>query len=42
MARRPPRDPKHVLSLGKVCEGLLHLRKGRSKLVDQGKRLKET
>jgi hypothetical protein len=30
------------VSLGKVCEGRLHLRKERSKLVDQGKWLKET
>jgi hypothetical protein len=42
MARRRPRAPKHVVSLGKVCEGQLHLRKERSKLVDQGKWLKET
>jgi hypothetical protein len=31
-----------VVSLGKVCEDLLHIRKKRSKLVDRGKRLKET
>jgi hypothetical protein len=31
-----------VVSLGKVCEGRLHLRKERSKLVAQGKWLKET
>jgi hypothetical protein len=30
------------MSLGKVCEGRLHLRKERSKLVTQGKWLKET
>jgi hypothetical protein len=42
MARRRPRAPKHVVSLGKVCEGRLHLRKERNKLVDQGKWLKET
>jgi hypothetical protein len=30
------------MSLGKVCEGRLHLRKERSKLVAQGKWLKET
>jgi hypothetical protein len=42
MARRCPRSPKHVVSLGKVCEDRLHLQKERSKLVDQGKWLKET
>jgi hypothetical protein len=42
MARHCPRDPKRVVSLGKVCEGQLHLRKERSKLVDKGKWLKET
>jgi hypothetical protein len=42
MARRRPRAPKHVVSLGKVCEGRLCLWKERSKLVDQGKWLKET
>jgi hypothetical protein len=31
-----------VVSLGKVCEGRLRLRKERSKLVDWGKWLKET
>jgi hypothetical protein len=31
-----------VVSLGKVCEGRLRLRKERSKLVDRGKWLKET
>jgi hypothetical protein len=30
------------VSLGKVCEGLLRLQKERSKLMDQGKLLKET
>jgi hypothetical protein len=43
MARCHPRAPKCVVSLGKVCEGLLHLRKERSKsLVEWGKWLKET
>jgi hypothetical protein len=42
MARRRPRAPKCVVSLGKVCENRLHLRKERSKLVDRGKWLKET
>jgi hypothetical protein len=42
MARRRPRAPKHVVSLKKVCEGQLYLRKERSKLVDQEKWLKET
>jgi hypothetical protein len=37
-----PRAPKRVVSLRKVCKGWLHLRKGRSKLVDQEKWLKET
>jgi hypothetical protein len=32
----------HVVSLGKVCEGGLHLLKERSKLVDRGKWSKET
>jgi hypothetical protein len=31
-----------VVSLGKVCEGWLHLRLERSKIVDRGKWLKET
>ncbi len=31
-----------MVSLGKVCEGRLHLRKERSKLVDRRKWLKET
>jgi hypothetical protein len=42
MARRCPRAPKCVVSLGKVCEGQLRLQKERSKLVDRGKWLKET
>jgi hypothetical protein len=42
MIRRRPRAPKRVVSLGKVCEGRLHLQKERSKLLDQGKWLKET
>jgi hypothetical protein len=42
MARHRPRAPKHVVSFGKVCEGRLHLRKERNKLVDQRKWLKET
>jgi hypothetical protein len=43
MARHQPRAPKRVVSLGKVCEGLLHLRKERSKsLVEWGKWLNET
>jgi hypothetical protein len=42
MARHRPRAPKHVVSLGKVCEDRLHLRKERRKLVDQRKWLKET
>jgi hypothetical protein len=43
MARRRPRAPKRVVSLRKVCEGLLCLRKERSKsLVEWGKWLKET
>jgi hypothetical protein len=43
MARHRSRAPKHVVSLEKVCEGLLHLRKERSKsLVEWGKWLKET
>jgi hypothetical protein len=37
-----PRALKCVVSLGKVCEGRLRLQKERSKLVDQGKWLKET
>jgi hypothetical protein len=41
MARRRPRAPKCVVSLGKVCEGRLHIRKERIKFVDQGKWLKE-
>jgi hypothetical protein len=42
MARHHPRAPKRVMSLGKVCVGWLRLQKERSKLVDQGKWLKET
>jgi hypothetical protein len=43
MARRLPRAPKCVVSLGKVCEGPLRLRKERSKsLVEWEKWLKET
>jgi hypothetical protein len=42
MARHCPRAPKHMVSLGKVCEGQLFLQKERSKLVDQRKWLKET
>jgi hypothetical protein len=42
MARHRPRAPKRVVSLRKVCEGQLHIRKERSKLVDRGKWLKET
>jgi hypothetical protein len=43
MARHRPRAPKRVVSLGKVCEGLLRLRNERSKsLVEWGKWLKET
>jgi hypothetical protein len=41
MVRYCPRAPEHVVSLGKVCEYRFHLRKERSKLVDQGKLLKE-
>jgi hypothetical protein len=33
--RRRLRAPKCVVSLEKVCEGQLHLRKERSKLVDR-------
>jgi hypothetical protein len=42
MARCRPRAPKPVVSLVKVCEGRLCLRKETSKLVDRGKWLKET
>jgi hypothetical protein len=42
MARHRPRAPKRVVSLRKVCEGQLRIRKERSKLVDRGKWLKET
>jgi hypothetical protein len=42
-ARRRPIALKHVVSFGNVCEGLLRLRKERSKsLVEWGKWLKET
>jgi hypothetical protein len=42
MARHLPRAPNPVVSLEKVCEDRLHLRKERSKLVDRVKLLKET
>jgi hypothetical protein len=43
MARHRPRAPKRVLSLGKICEGPLHLQKERNKcLVEWEKWLKET
>jgi hypothetical protein len=42
MARRCPRAPKRVMSLEKVCEGRIHLRKERRKLMDREKWLKET
>jgi hypothetical protein len=43
MARRRPRAPKYLVSLGKVCEAPLHLRKERNKnLVEWVKWLKET
>jgi hypothetical protein len=42
MVRHRSRAPKRVVSMRKVCEGWLHLRKERSKLVDRGKWLKET
>jgi hypothetical protein len=43
MARRCPRPHKRVVSLGKVCEGPLHLRNERNKsLVEWGKCLKDT
>jgi hypothetical protein len=43
MTRHRPRALKCVVSLKKVCEGPLHLRKERSKnLVEWGKWLKET
>jgi hypothetical protein len=42
MARHHPRAPKRVMSLEKVCEGLLRLRKERRKsLVEWEKWLKE-
>jgi hypothetical protein len=43
MARRHSRSSKCVVSIGKVCEGPLRLRKERSKdLVECGKWLKDT
>jgi hypothetical protein len=42
MARHHPRAPKLMVSLEKVCKGILHLRKERSILVNRGKQLKET
>jgi hypothetical protein len=42
MARRRPRALKRMVSLEKVCEGRLRLRKEITKLVDRGKWLKET
>jgi hypothetical protein len=42
MGRRRPRASKRVLSLGKVFEDWLCLRKERNKLVDWGMWLKET
>jgi hypothetical protein len=42
MARRHPRAPNRVVSLGKVYKGWLHLQNERRKLVDRGKWLKET
>jgi hypothetical protein len=43
MARRHPRAPKCVVSIGKVCEASLHIRKERSKiLVEWEKWLKES
>jgi hypothetical protein len=42
MVRHRPRAPKRVVSLEKVCECRLHLRKKRSKLVDWEKWLKKT
>jgi hypothetical protein len=42
MARHRPRASKRVVSIQKVCKGRFHLRKERSKLVDQRKWLKET
>jgi hypothetical protein len=43
MARHRPRALKRVVSLRKVCEGPIHLRKERSRsLVEWGKWLKET
>jgi hypothetical protein len=42
MDRHRPRASKLVVSLGKICDGSVHLCKERSKIVDRGKRLKET
>jgi hypothetical protein len=42
MTRYRLRASKRVVSLGKVCEGRLHLWKEKSKLVDRRKWLKET
>ncbi len=42
MARRHPRDSKHVVSFEKVYECWLHLRKEKNKLVNLVKWLKET
>jgi hypothetical protein len=42
MARCRPLAPKIVVNHGNVCECLLHLRKERSKLLDQWNWLKET
>jgi hypothetical protein len=42
MVRHLSSARKHVVSLEKVCEVWLCLRKQRSKLVDQGKWLKKT
>jgi hypothetical protein len=41
MARHHPRAPKHVVSLGKVYEGPLHLRKERSKTLVEWKKVVE-
>jgi hypothetical protein len=42
MTKHCLRAPTLIASLEKVCEGPLHLRKERNKLVNQGKWLKET
>jgi hypothetical protein len=42
MASHRPRAHKHVVSLVKVCEGQLHLRKEKNKLVFRTKWMKET